>query len=702
MQKHLSKLVEKNVGNDMHLEIIRAKREADLARLSDPARQFYERKLRVGRDAERLRQALRRIDHEREPVSVRQFIDDERYLGKVLKNSIFAPLVDDLEEFFAGDYTVALLTGGIGWGKTTFAEIAILYDIYKVSCLRDPAVTFGMRSGSNVAFVNVSVTVSQAKKVLFEGLGTFLQQSPYFLEVFPYDKKVKSMLCFPKQVFAYPAAANPQGVLGEGIFSAAIDEVNYMQQVERSRRSVPGETGLYDQAEVTFNKLLSRIMSRTNQKGRVPGHIYVASSARYPGDFTERMEKLAATPAGKHIFVLHYPAWGTRPKSVYLGGTFKVEVGDLMRRSRILEGNENDVRGRVIEVPNDFEDRFRADTECSVRDFAGISTLSIKPFIVRREMIERMFELGREHKLKHPYKPVDGDGMPLPVTLQQTDPDIEKLVPENLHWVERPKKNELDRPMMRNNLPVMERILYPTLYHSHIDLSKTKCATGLCVAHVIGTKKCPRLMLVEGAAQETVEEKPIIRVDLVLEIVAPPQGEVDIPKVRAVIYQLGQVGMEFGSVTFDTYGSQESVKTMKEKGYRGDEFSLDRTKEGYEALKDALYDERIYCYDSPTLARELAQLEDTGKKIEKPSFPGASKDLADALAGAVWGCEEGWRHGERIGGLFQLGLVEHAGEPKENPTRDRAITKVALGGEPLTPAEESALTFPDFDDWEKP
>jgi len=208
-------------------------------------------------------------------------------------------------------------------------------------------------------------------------------------------------------VLCYPATASPEGVLGEGIFSAAIDEANFMGITERSKRTVPGDSGLYDQAEATFNKVEGRIMSRMNQKGRVPGHIHVISSARYPGDFTERMEKRAATPEGKGIFVLRYPSWGTRPKSVYLGGTFKVEVGDLTRRSRVLEGNENDVRGRMIEVPKDFEDRFRADTECSVRDFAGISTLSIKPFIARREMIERMFELGREHGLQHPYRPME-------------------------------------------------------------------------------------------------------------------------------------------------------------------------------------------------------------------------------------------------------------------------------------------------------
>ncbi len=638
---------------------------------------------------------LLRADFVRRPVPVRQFILDPSYLGKVWKNNIYGPLVDDLEEFLEGPYMVALLAGGIGWGKTTFADIGILYDVYQVSCLRDPAQTFGMRTGSNIAFINVATTLKQARKVLFGGLSSMLQQSPYFQQVFPFDKKVKSELRFPKRVIAYPATASPEGVLGEGIFSAAIDEANFMELVERSKRSVPGDTGLYDQAEQTFNKLEFRITSRMNKKGRVPGHIYVISSARYPGDFTERMEARAATPEGQHIFVRHYPAWGTRPKSVYLGGTFKVEVGDTTRRSRVLEGNEENVNWeRVIDVPMDFEPKFRADTEWAVRDLAGISTLSISPFIVRREAIQRMFDQGVEHGLKHPFWPQDEHGLPLPVTLQHPDPHAEYLIPENLHWVERQKENALDRPMFEDGEPVMEKILCPVLYHAHIDLSQTRCATGLCVTHMVGTKMCERVQLVEGDLRNSYEEKPIIWVDLVLEIRAPAQGEIDIPKVRAVLYNLAQLGMQFGSITFDTYGSQETLKTLKDKGYPAEEFSLDRTKEGYEQLKEAIYDERIWCYPHPLLQREMGQLEDAGKKIEKPSFPGASKDLADALAGAVHGCEEGWRRGEMVGGLFKIGMVERPGElPEEVVEQIRGAGSRVVQGQPLQGKDEDSLLF---------
>lgn len=79
-------------------------------------------------------------------------------------------------------------------------------------------------------------------------------------------------------------------------------------------------------------------------------------------------------------------------------------------------------------------------------------------------------------------------------------------------------------------------------------------------------------------------------------------------------------------------------------------------------------------------------------RLDHPSSPGSSKDLADCLAAVVHHCEEGWRNGEMIGGLFDVGLVEYVGEPKPNLTRYKAITKVAQG-EQLTDAEEAAINI---------
>ena len=64
---------------------------------------------------------------------------------------------------------------------------------------------------------------------------------------------------------------------------------------------------------------------------------------------------------------------------------------------------------------------------------------------------------------------------------------------------------------------------------------------------------------------------------------------------------------------------------------------MDRTPDAYEILKSALYDQRVSIPKNKLLQSELLSLEVDAKtgKIDHP--PSGSKDLADALAGVVYG-----------------------------------------------------------------
>ena len=369
-----------------------------------------------------------------------------------------------------------------------------------------------------------------------------------------------------------------------------------------------------------------------------------------------------------------------------------MEVGDYSRRSRVLRGDETDVNeSNVIEVPVDLKRDFERDPDGCVRDFAGISVLAIRPFIVRREMIQRMFELGDAALLSHPFTKFD-------VTLQQKDPAAERLLPERLHWIEQPKLNQYGLEIIGSESRVeMKKVLFPALYYAHIDLSKTGDATGLVIAHTVGARKVQRFDVSE---MKNIEElKPVVRVDLVLRIVPPPNGEIDIPRIRAIFYELNRrYGMEFGKITFDTFGSQECIKTMKDEGFNADIFSVDREMTAYETLRTAIYDRRIFCYRVPVLERELTQLEIGEGKVEHPATAGGSKDLADALAGVVHHCEASWRAAEGSRGLFKFGTVEREDGLTEKVQREIAAVyaKVADKGEPLNEQDEDKLLFSQF------
>jgi hypothetical protein len=241
-----------------------------------------------------------------------------------------------------------------------------------------------------------------------------------------------------------------------------------------------------------------------------------------------------------------------------------------------------------------------------------------------------------------------------------------------------------------NGKPVLEKALFPMLYHGHCDLAKSGDAAGVCIAHITGTRQVKRFDTRE--MKEVEESKPIIRVDLLLRIVAPPQGgEIDIPRVRAIFYELQRdpaIRMQFGRITFDTYQSQESVKTMKDEGFNADVLSVDKDTTAYDILRTAIYDERVLCYRVPVLEKELIQLERGNKKVDHPATHDGSKDLADALAGAVFNCEESWRSGEGTRGLFQFGIVEHAGELSPRSVQERQAEIYTRTAEGIRPTDE--------------
>ena len=402
-----------------------ASRSECLERMGDEARRIY---AEVG-SAPRGSQLLRSIydaDYVSKPVSVETFILDPQYLGKRLRGTIYPAILDDLVEIFEGDYLEISLGGGIGTGKTWEIAIGIAYEIYLVSCLKDPAFTYGLIPGSTLAFMNVSGDKQQAQRVLFSNLFSLLKRSPYFRKVCPYKHNLLTEIRFPsRNIACYPVAGTEQAILGEGVFSAAFDELNFMATVERSKRSIPGDTGVYDQAEVITNKLSARIRSRFNQHGKLPGHLWFSSSARCPNDFTERKEAEAKTD--KTVFVRHRALWESKPRHFFIPENFKVEVGDITRRTRVLDGTETDVTGKLIEVPRDFYKSFVKDPDRAVRDLAGYSVLSITPFIPRRECIRKMVDLGTVAGLQHPFSKTDTQGRPLDVTLQTL---TRKLNPE--------------------------------------------------------------------------------------------------------------------------------------------------------------------------------------------------------------------------------------------------------------------------------
>jgi len=152
------------------------------------------------------------------------FLTDDYYMGQTGR-SLYPKLLDDLIEIFeGGPYIEIHLTGGIGWGKSTVAEFIMARMIAECWVHKDPAAAFGLMPGSTISFVNISVSESQARRVIFKGLYQKVARSPFFKEHCRSDPRVVTELRFPKELWMAPVASTDSSVLGLDLWGGIMDE----------------------------------------------------------------------------------------------------------------------------------------------------------------------------------------------------------------------------------------------------------------------------------------------------------------------------------------------------------------------------------------------------------------------------------------------------------------------------------------------
>jgi hypothetical protein len=168
--------------------------------------------------------------------------------------------------------------------------------------------------------------------------------------------------------------------------------------------------------------------------------------------------------------------------------------------------------------------------------------------------------------------------------------------------------------------------------HIHIDIGLRRDALGFCMAHIAGHRDVVR----RGDQGEHLERAPIYVVDVMLRVIPPPGDEIILGDVRRLIYELSQHGYSITSVSTDSFQSTDMIQQLNSKGFNARVVSVDTSTDPYESLKTALYEDRVFLYDYPTVLQELRQLQRDYKKnkIDHPNR--GSKDCSDALAGALW------------------------------------------------------------------
>lgn len=568
------------------------------------------------RTGEELKWLIENPDFEERPATIREFLGPD-YLnieGRV-RDSIMVELETIIGEGVSAEkmtaFALAMITGGIGIGKTTVASIVLPWLAHWVLCLRDPQDFFNLLPGSRIAFMQMSTSGSQAKEVVFGDIKARVEYSPWFQKKYPFDPSYKNQLRFKKDIWILPGDSSETTFEGYNILGGILDEADSHKVTKEKDYAEQGYTTIYTRVESRFGAVEKGAETRKfgfllvigqMKKGNGFAAKKYAEFKKDPNAYAVRMAIWESL--GWHRFMKPNPLWdGTPATPEFVRDSFWYDS----KRKEVLsqamaELLQADGKGdHLIEVPETYRTNFENNPEKALRDLAGVPPLTGSPFISLAYKIDEARERWIE-KLHMDKGPIDGMmGGPLGGTIQS--------------WFK--AQESLKRVM-------------------HIDMafSPDGDALGLAMGHV------PEVVEIDG------ERKPFIVIDAVWCIRAPAGREIFLGDVRRLIYDLkGTCGFNIKKVTTDGFQSTDTRQQLEKRRYETEVVSVDKTVLPYHDLREAIYENRIaippYAIqmrpgEKPTeiLIKELSELVDNGDKVDHP--PDGSKDVADAVAGVVY------------------------------------------------------------------
>ena len=165
-------------------------------------------------------------DYEEIPVDIETFLKDDRYLGKGLVNSegkftIFPYWLETLKKIFPTNidtaYNTVILTGAIGLGKSQIAVLCQLYLLYRMLCLKDPYIHYGLMPSDKITFSQINVTIDMAKGVAWDKIQQLLQSSSWFMSK-GYMSGTTNLQWNPPKGIELIVGSNNNHIMGRAIF----------------------------------------------------------------------------------------------------------------------------------------------------------------------------------------------------------------------------------------------------------------------------------------------------------------------------------------------------------------------------------------------------------------------------------------------------------------------------------------------------
>ena len=550
-------------------------------------------------------------DYEEVPVTIDEFLDNPQYLGKGLlaegKSTVFPYWREMLRKIFpdnvSTDYNTLVLSGAIGLGKSFVAVICILYLLYRMICLKERYLHYGLQPIDKITFSFINITMDAAKGVAWSKCQELLQSSPWFMSKGSLTKSQQNPEWVPPKGLELIYGSQPRHVIGRAVFASFEDEVSFQPNQDVNKQK--------GKAKRLINSIDARMKSRFMKGERLPTLHILASSKRTEQSFLETYIETKRKNESKTTLIIDEPQWVIRtdkdsPRK------FKVAVGSKFLTSEVLPLNVSDEevqiyrnRGfQIIDVPMGYYENFIDDIDVALTDIAGISTSSSNRYFSGPRIAT---VLKKDYKNLFIREVIEVGNGPEDLAQYYDFIDLSRLSPE-----------------------MKSKPLY-----IHIDMSASGDKTGLAGVWIKG-KKPPQPNVPQS-------NDLFYKAAFAVSVKAPKGHQISFEKNRQFIYWLREQGFNIKAVSTDTYQSVDTGQALAARGYNYSVISVDRVDtdhicKPYQYLRSTIYEQRIELFEDKLLQEELLGLErdnNSGKIDHSPSGIN-SKDKSDAICGAIW------------------------------------------------------------------
>lgn len=503
--------------------------------------------------------------------------------------------------------------------NTTVASIIFLYDLARLLCMDEPQVKFKLPKSAKIFFTLTNSTIENIEQVNYDPVIALIRESPFFRSKFDNTKSNSNM--FINNIDINMVSQKRQ-LVGKNVFSASSDEVNQEVQKGGSKNII---TEMY-------NRINSRFLLKGNKWG---GHYTMISSATTEGSVIQTMIDNAEETQGdsnsfvkSDILVISAPRFEVlKHKIEYSGENFEIFIGDYQSDPFFINNNEDRRRAsaydpeKIFEVPMEHRKEFD-DIYAGIRDVLGMAVSDVRTFIPFKDKIKESLILHGSCALDEIILPNDSKLMDF-----------------------------FDEDKIDMFLPGSQKVI-------GLDIAYAGDRYGLCMLHIHDT-------VGEGELQEFQ-----YWVDFAVGLKAPKGQKLKLYQVREFLFELHRRGVGIELVVSDSHQSVDTLQLLEQQGMKTKTSSVDRKKDAYFALRDAIVSGRIKMPQNQILYRELVFLKEDEKKVDHPdSNPDGtrgSKDIADAVANALYNITHEVEYRPYLSSKFIDELAETVGDTFDN------------------------------------